>query len=235
MQREYLLRPNAQFTSVTAVAAGWGNSNYHSLQARFEKRFSGGFGFLTAYTWSKTITDGVDGAWAPNGVIRDNNCRTCDRAISSFDQPHRLVYSTNYELPFGRGKALGTGLPKWADALFGQWQINGVLTISSGLPLVLAVPQNTSFSLGGAQTPDVTGVSPNLGSRKTLSRWFDTAQFSQPKNFTLGTMGRVASNLRADSAQNLDFSLFKTFAIRERARIVFRAEAFNVANHPLFL
>ncbi|MBM3786565.1 MAG: hypothetical protein FJW30_19580 [Acidobacteria bacterium] len=234
VQRGLLLRPNAQFTSVTAVAAGWGNSNYHSLQSRFEKRFSGGFGFMTSFTWSKTITDGVDGAWSPNGVIRDNNCRTCDRAISSFDQPLRLVFSTNYELPFGRGKALGTGLPKWADAMFGQWQVNGVLTISSGLPLILSVPQNTSFSFGGNQTPDASGVNPNLGSNKTLRRWFDTAQFSQPRNFTLGTMGRVSSNLRADSAQNIDFSLFKTFAIRDRARVVFRAEAFNLANHPLF-
>lgn len=121
------------------------------------------------------------------------------------------------------------------DAALGQWQINGILTLSSGMPMGFAVPQNTSFSYGGNQRPDVTGVNAELSSsERTLQRWFDTRQFSQAKEFTFGTIGRIHPNIRADGFEHLDFSIFKMFRIRERARIELRGEAFNVMNHPLF-
>lgn len=237
IQREYLLRPFPEFNGVSATNAAWGNSNYHALQARFEKRFSHGFSLLASYTFSKTITDGLDGLWDDNGaqLIRNWYCRACNRSVSSYDQPHRFVMNTTYELPFGHGKAFGSGWNGVTNAILGAWQVNGILTLSSGEPLRLLTLVNTSFSLGGGQTPDTTGQSAGLsGSAQSIDRWFDTSQFRQPAPYTFGTTGRSTSNIRSDNARNLDFSVFKEFHLKERARAELRGEAFNVFNHPLF-
>jgi len=236
VQRGQLLRPYPHWNGVSATNAAFGNSNYHALQTRFEKRFSQGFSLLASYTFSKTLSDGADGLWNNNGaqIFRNWYCRSCDYSISSYDQPHRFVTNVTYELPLGRGKMLGANWNSVVNALLGQWQVNGILTLSEGQPLRFTNAQNTSFSLGGGQTPDVTGVNPNLGSKRTIDRWFDTAQFSQPRNFTFGTMARSTAHLRNAGATNLDFSVFKGFRIKERVGIELRGEAFNVTNTPLF-
>jgi len=111
VQRGQLLRPFPHYGSVAATNAAVANSIYHALQTRIERRFSSGFSLLASYTFSKTITDVADGLWnQPAGDVRDWHCRSCDRAVSSYDQPHRFVTNVTYELPFGKGKRFGTGL-----------------------------------------------------------------------------------------------------------------------------
>jgi len=152
VQRGELLKPYPHFTSVNAAVSGWGNSNYHSLQSRLERRYSRGLDFTLSYTWSKTIDDAADGNWAGGALTQRNAyCRACDRSLTSYDQAHRFVGSVNWELPVGRGRPFGGGWNKWTNAVFGQWQMNTIMTLSSGLPVVFAVPQNTSFSFGGSQ------------------------------------------------------------------------------------
>ena len=234
VQRGYLLRPYPEFNGVLANAASWGNSTYHALQTRFEKRYSRGLSFLASYTWSKTMSDGVDGFWAaPWGNIRNWYCRSCDRAISAYDQPHRFVLNSTYELPFGRGKALGSQWNRLMEGALGGWQVNGILTLSVGEPVTFYTAQNTTFSYGGAQRPDSTGISPDLGGARSIARWFDTRQIVPPAQFTFGNMARN-SNVRSDNARNVDFSIFKNFRIAERYQLSFRGEAFNLMNHPLF-
>jgi len=116
----------------------------------------------------------------------------------------------------------------------GEWQMNGIFTLSMGQPLRFTTPQNTTFSYGGGQTPDTTGANADLGGARTVDRWFDTSPFSQPKDFTFGTVARNQPTLRNQCAKNLDFSLFKRFRVTERARLEFRGEAFNLMNTPLF-
>ena len=140
-----------------------------------------------------------------------------------------------YELPLGRHKAIGGGWNKMLDAVFGQWQVNGIFTISKGLPLRFAVAQKTiNAGPGAGQKPDASGINPDLGSKRTIDRWFDTAQILTPKPYTFGTLGRTDPRLRGDGAANLDGSVFKNFRIGERAQVQFRAEAFNATNTPLF-
>jgi hypothetical protein len=235
VQLGQLARPYPHFANVLPYVAGWGNSNFHSLQMRLEKRFSGGLSTMMSYTWSKTITDGNDGYW--NGTWRgqrDWYCRACDRSISTYDQPHRFVANFNYELPLGRGKMLGGGWSRWMDGVFGQWQVNGILMFSSGLPLTMAVANNTSFSFGGNQRPDAAGTNANLGAGRRIERWFDTGAFTAPRAFTFGNLGRTHGSLRSDGASNLDFSVFKRIAVKERLTFELRGEAFNLANHVLF-
>jgi hypothetical protein len=235
IQRGNLLKPSPHFSAVNANVSGWGNSNYHALQSRLEQRYGRGLNATLSYTWSKTIDDAVDGNWSGGALTqRDAYCRACDRSLISYDQAHRFVASVNYELPVGRGKAFGSGWNKWTDALLGQWQVNTILTLSSGLPLVFAVPQNTSYSFGGNQRPDATAVNANLGSKRTLDRWFDTSQFSQARDYTFGTLSRTHPSIRSDAYEQVDFSLFKIIRFNERAKLELRGEAFNLMNHPVF-
>ena len=232
VQRGQLMTPYMQYPSVRFAAPGWGNSNYHSFQAKLTKRFSTADNVVVAYTWSKLLSDGGDNAW-DTALWRDFYCRSCDKSLSPYDQPHRLVASFTYELPFGRGKQFGGNWNKAMNAILGQWQVNGILTLNSGLVQQFAVPGNTSFSFGGSQRPDSTGVEAKLDN-PTIDRWFDTEQFLIPQPYTFGNVGRVHPSIRTDAIETLDFSIFKDFRINERVTTQFRAEWFNFANHPVF-
>jgi hypothetical protein len=235
VQRGRLLRgPYSQFTSVGPGAASWGNSNYHALQSRFDRRFGGGTSLMVSYTWSKTIADSSDGIWVDGqGTLRNWYCRDCERSLSSYDLPHRAVVNFNYELPFGRGKRFGSNMHWLTNTLVGGWQINGIFTINSGQPLIFSQTTNNSFSFGGYQRPDSTGVNAKISDR-TISRWFDTSQFRVGRDYTFGTMSRTHSTLRNDFTRNLDFSVFKNVRFSERYNLQIRGETFNFTNTPIF-
>jgi len=232
VQRGQLMRPFPQYPGVGIPRPGWGNSNFHALEMKLERRFAGGTSAMVSYTWSKLISDGGDDVWVSAGY-RNYYCRTCDRSVSIYNQPHRLVGNFTYELPFGKGKKFGSNWNKPMDLLLGQWQVNGIATIGSGLPLQFTVIQNTSYSFGGGQRPNSTGVAANIDNR-SIDRWFDTAQFTNPAPYTFGNLGRVHPTLRGDRLENLDCSIFKNFRFTERLNLQFRGEAFNSMNHPLF-
>ena len=233
VQRGELLTPYPQYPGVSFAGTSWGNSNFHSFQATFKKRFSQSGTIVTAYTWSKLIADGGDNAWDSSG-FRNFNCRACERSVSPYHYPHRLVMTSTYELPFGKGKQFGSQWNRLVNAVLGQWQVNGVLTLSSGSPLQMLTTGNTSFSFGGGQRPDSTGQDARLDS-PTLDRWFDTGAFKLPAQYTFGNMGRMHPNLRSDFVETLDMSVFKRFNIvGERVALELRGESFNALNHPVF-
>src|SRR5262249_6679263 len=133
----------------------------------------------------------------------------------------------------GKGKIIGSNWNRVVNSILGGWQANGILTLASGQPLFFYTASNNSYTFGGGQHPDVVG-DPVLSSGKSISQWFNTAAFAQPANFTSGTLARSYSGVRQDKSKNLDFSLFKNFEIKERYRLAFRAEAFNLTNTPVF-
>lgn len=232
VQRGQLLTPYPQYPGVTFAGASVGNSNFHALQAKLEKRFTQGSTVVVAYTWSKLISDGGDNAWASAGS-RDNYCRACDRSISPYNQPHRFVSSFTYELPFGRGKSMGSNWNPVVNSVLGNWQFNGIFTLNSGLPIQINNPVNNSFSFGGMQRPDSTGKNAELED-PTIARWFDTSAFTIAPNYTFGNLGRVHPTLKTDRVENFDLSIFKNFRFGEKYSVQFRAESFNLANHPVF-
>jgi hypothetical protein len=211
-----------------------GISNYHSLQATMEKRFSSGLSFISAYTWSHSI-DNVINAFggAANGPFpQDIRYRHLDRGTSGFDITHRFTTSTTYELPIGKGRAVD--LEGIANTLLGGWQTNAIFTAQTGLPFTPTL--NTSVSNAGGSRPDrlKTGTLED----PDPSRWFDTsfnrpdAAWGVPRQYTYGNAGR--NILRGPGRVNLDFSIFKNFYLTERFNLQFRAESFNLFNTPQF-
>jgi hypothetical protein len=235
VQRGRLLRGQyAAFTSVGPGSPAWGNSSYHGMQVRFERRFGGGASMGVAYTWSKSMADSSDGIWNDGqGTLRNWHCRSCEKSLSSYDIPHRLVVNFNYELPFGKGHHFGANMNGLANGILGGWQTNGIFTINSGQPLIFSQTTNNSFSFGGYQRPDAVGGDARVAVR-SIDKWYDTTQFRVARDYTFGTLSRTHSNLRSDFTRGLDFSMFKTTQLMERLALQFRAEAFNLTNTPVF-
>jgi len=235
VQLGQLLRPYPHYTGFQTKSAAYGDSNYHALQTRLQKRFSAGASLMVSYTFSKTISTAVDGLWMQSGNIRNHYDRSLERSVSSYDQPHRLVFSGNFELPFGRGHTLAGNASKLMNAIIGGWQTNAIVTLAKGLPLYgFGTSQNTGFNFGGGQRPDYNGQPLSIGGAQSIDKWFNTAAIVQPAAFTFGNVGRTVTAVRRDSAKNIDFSLFKSFKPVERLRVEFRAEAYNLMNTPLF-
>jgi Carboxypeptidase regulatory-like domain len=212
-----------------------GKSNYHSLQVTAERRFTKGLAWLGAYTYAHSI-DNVptqQGGGQEGPVPQDIRYRFLDRGSSSFDIRHRTTQSFIYDLPFGKGRhfAIANSL---ANAVFGGWQVNGILTVQGGLPFTPVLA--TTLSNSGASRPDRIG-SGEL-SNPTIARWFDTsfgtpgAAWANPAQYTYGNGGR--NILRGPGRTNIDGSIFKLAQLNERYRLQFRAEFFNFLNHPQF-
>ena len=201
----------------------------HDLKAIRRRRYDDG-----SYTWSKSMADSSDGIWNDSqGTLRNWYCRSCEYSLSSYDIPHRFVYNVNYELPFGRGKRFGSSMQLASQRAGWRLADQRHPDFESGQPLIFSQTTNNSFSFGGYQRPDSTGVDARIDDR-SIDRWFDTRQFTIAKDYTFGNMSRTHPNLRRDWTRNLDFSMFKNFRFTERWNLQFRAEAFNITNTPIF-
>ncbi|MBS1876535.1 MAG: TonB-dependent receptor [Acidobacteria bacterium] len=206
-----------------------GLGSYYALQVTADKRFSHGVSAILGYAWSHAI-DNVPlefGGGAAGPQPQDPRNLGVERASSIIDMRHRLTLSYLWEFPFGKGKAmLNYGGP--VNWILGGWQSNGILTIQSGLPFS-PVLQTSTTNTGTGSRPDVVGKPSYPG---TLQRWFDPSAFASPAPYTYGNAGR--NILVGPGRVNWDMSLFKNFVIRDQTRFEFRAEAFNVFNHPQF-
>jgi len=231
--------PYPGWTSVSPAWPPFGDAEYDALQVMLQKRYTSGSSFTAGYTFSKTMTDVMDGLWSNNGgptqgSIRSYYCLHCEHGVSSYDVPSRFVLSGLEVLPFGKGKRFGSSMPSYANAILGGWQVNGILTLATGMPLEFHTAQNTTYSYGGNQHPDATGVSAKLGGAKNIHEWFNPLAFAQPANGSFGNVARSFTDVREDWTRNMDFSIFKNFSIKEWAQLQFRAEAFNLTNTPVF-
>ena len=222
----YQLYGNA---SVISELAPVDASKYNSLQARASHR-SGDLTFGAAYTFSKAMdaVDSEEGSaltwnWAP---IQYRNY-----ALGGFDRTHNFQLYGTYPLSFGKSKAMlshGVG-----SAIAGGWQLNAILSRTSGTPFTVGASATSLNSPGNSQTANqVMPTVQILGGHGPGSPYFNPNAFAAVTTATFGNSGRDI--LRGPGFFNLDASLFRNFALREFLTLQFRAEALGLTNTPQF-
>jgi hypothetical protein len=204
------------------------NAEYHALLAKADKRLSNGLSFLVSWTYGKSIDEASGPASASdasgNTPQDSQNQFGSNRGRSDFDVKSRLVVSPIWELPFGKGQG------PFNYAIRG-WQVSSIFSLQTGRPFTAGESGNISLSLQNSDRPNVVpGCNPNDGP-KTVDKWFKTECFTLP----VAAFGNAGRNIiTGPGLVNIDFSIARNFAIREFARLQFRAEAFNSVNHPNF-
>jgi hypothetical protein len=236
---------NCIYSSVGEIAS-IANSSYNALETSLRKRFSHGLSFLASYTWSHSIDDvssfNITGS-ASQPVAGENDLAqnpfdlAAERGRSMFDSHHRFVLSYQWALPFLQHSSA------WYGHVFGDWQLNGIVTAMSGGPFT--VFDSNDVSLQG-QAPEITGFSanrpnlignPNSGPR-TPQQWFNVSAFQKLQPDPLGrfeVFGDEGRNVvQGPGYVNWDASAFKNIRLTESRELQFRGELFNVLNHTNF-
>jgi hypothetical protein len=257
------LLPFPQYSGVSDTMPAVGNSNYNSLQLFLQQRLSHGLSFMLSYTYSKTIDDvGTfrTGYAIPAGVLANSGkawaIDRIERSLSTQDQPQNLIFTSTYDLPFGKDH-MGSG-NAIVRAIAGGWRISDVVSYVSGNPL--AITSSTCTNVVGqgtcmpAYAPGFTGSARQNGgwghgaTRLNLNtmQYINPAAFVQTAyynggsgngEYVLGDTARTAPyGLRGPSNYNIDGSLRRTFSLwkNDRVKFVFDAAVFNAVNHVWF-
>ena len=228
----FVPRPDPRFDDIDLLESR-ANSSYHAMQVRFQQRLARGFSALASYTWSKSIDDASNffsSAGDPNFPQNSLNV-AAERGRSNFDVAHRLNVSYSYALPIRRYEGV-------AGTLLNGWETHGIVTLQTGRPFTAALlPEidnsgtgRSILGFGFNDRPNLVG-NPELSNPTTL-QWFNTAAFAFSAPGTFGNAGR--NILDGPGFQNVNASLLKNTRITERVNLQFRAEAFNLFNHPNF-
>ena len=218
-------RPIPQLSQFNTIRwDGW--ATYNALAVDIKRRFSRGLTFDANWTWSHSIDDASD----PGATLNEANLpqnvydRSAEKASSSFDHRHRAVISLVYQIP-------APSNTRWIKAMLGQWQTGSYFTAQSGAPFTVNISSDqANIGAGPAQRPNLSG-DPNRGPQ-TPQQWFDTSAFSLPALYTFGNAPR--NSVIGPGLEEFDFSLQKDIVVKEPVRLQFRAEVYNLLNHPNF-
>jgi Carboxypeptidase regulatory-like domain/TonB dependent receptor-like, beta-barrel len=227
------LRPYPQFANVQILDPNIGQSKYNGVNVGIQKRYSQGLQFQANYTWSKN-EDNADGrnelaAYPGNNSYTDYYNPQSRWGLSGSDVRHRVIVSTLYDLPFGRGKKFSTD-SRLLDEVVGGWSIGAIAELHTGTALSVLDAVNNTSSFSDGVRPNLIG-NPVLSSAKQSSgAWFNTAAFQQNAPYTFGDAPRTFGS--GPGTAQVDASLLKNFPIHESTALQFRAEALNVLNHP---
>ena len=233
-----VVRPNNALAN-TRYTLSNANSSYNALQVSLVQRFAKGLQFRGNYTWSKSLdvhsssflaNEGIAGATT---IMIPQNPRA-DWGPSNFNPAQQVSGNFSYDLPFGRGRLLGSNTDSLADKLIGGWTWLGIISAQSGFPFTPLVGSNQSNN-GDSRNPDRVSINPDFTGPIIVgspSRWFNPGAFLLPPAGTYGNAGR--NILNGPGLVEFDTSLIKTTAITERMKAQFRAEFFNVVNHANF-
>ena len=248
---------NPRFASLQTTLTN-GVYSYNGIQVWLMKSLSAGLTFQASYTYSKTLSNSDEVATgqtlsSPTVFMNPFNPAQ-DYSLSAWDQRHTLVVNGAYQMPWDH--KLNNGVAK---AVLGGWAVNGIYSYGSGLPLTIQDGFNNSRD-GDANNPDRPSLTPGFSQNPTSgvtagcgavtvngvttlaipagqplhtpTRWFDPCAFTVSPPGTFGNLGR--NTVIGPGLSNVDFSLLKLTALTERTKLEFRAEFFNLFNHPQF-
>ena len=226
-------RPRPFIPTDFSLWCSCGSSTYHSVQTKVEKRFSAGVSFLGAYTFSKTIDEQSNASlgFVGGGGFRDPRNPSAEKGLSDFNVAHRVVFSLSYDLPFGKGKMFGNSANRFTTAFIGGWELQTVSSYQTGTPRTVTANIGVSNSDGEDRPDVVPGVSV-VPSNQGPNNWINAAAFQTAVPGTYGNTGR--NTIITAGVTSVDLSTFKDFSVTEKAKLQFRAEAFNLPNHPNF-
>ena len=230
------LRPNPFWADIIAIEAR-ARSEYDALQIRFQERMAHG-SVLAAYTLADSRDDAsgfFTSAGDPN-FPQDSNNPGAEFGRSGFDVRHRFTMSFSYDLLFGAGRAFARR--GWQAAVFGDWQIAGIVSVQSGQPFTVALlPEvdrsNTgraALGFGSNDRPNIVG-NPDV-SNQSPDGWFNTDAFALPPAGSFGNAGR--NILEGPGFANVNLALVKHVSISDAVRLQLRIEAFNLFNRVNF-
>ncbi len=228
-----------------ALAGTWswfseGVSSYNALQLDLQHRLSGGLSFRGTYTWSKALDNGdsLNATAAGNapGLVMNPYDLRADWGLATYDVRNVGVLEGTYDLPFGRGRPWLRGATGLVGAAASGWIATSIVTLQSGFPFTPQLSYNPSNN-GDTRNPVRPFANPDFHGAVILgdpTRYFDPAAFLAPPPGSgfYGNLGR--DTLIGPGIETWDFSLLKNMQIRERFRLQFRAEFFNLLNHPNF-
>lgn len=215
-----------------------GNMQYHGLQAQYRKRMSRGLTAQVSYTLSKTMTDSL-GFYGDVGQVAGPSAywqylydRQAEWGPAFFDARHNFTAGWVYELPFGKGKAMGSGWNPAINGLLGNWQLGGLLYLRSGFASTVRANDQSGTNSRGARADRIGDGNDGPQTVGPGGSWFDTSAYRSPAPGTLGNAGN--GTYTGPPLRNLDLSIQKLFPLKERFNVEFRAEMFNVTNTPSF-
>jgi hypothetical protein len=224
--RKELLHPNAMFTDVY-VTRNTATSDYHALQAQFQRRLSSGLQAMASYTWSHSIDiASMESAYSiPSGSLDVR----LDRGNSDFDVRHSFAAAVTYDLP-------GPRASRSLKAVFGGWSVDSILRARSAPPVYVTqrIISGPLFGVLGLTRPNLILGVPLYLYDKTVpgGRIFNPAAFANAPSGQQGTLGKNV--LRAFPASQLDFAVRRQFTLFEGLKLQVRGEFFNLLNHPNF-
>jgi hypothetical protein len=211
-----------------------GNAEYNSLAVRVTRRFSQGLSLTSAYTYSKSIDDtsGIRVQGYDTLFPQNSDCIRCERGLSSFDTRHRLIVSPLYELPVGKGKPLNIN-NSFANAIIGGWQVGGIVTLQSGLPQTITIGgvDNSNTQTGYDRPNYVSGTNVNAANQAP-GGWYNRAAFVEAPFGSFGNVGRDIGISPGIFTVNAEVHKNFRMPYNEHHQLQFRAEAFNLLNHP---
>lgn len=230
-------RPFPQYNNVTLVSPPWGNSSYHAMNLKIEKRYSGGLNFLTNYTWSKFLDDveanGELAGGEGNGYTHIER-RAADKSYAGNDIRHRVIGSTVYELPVGKNRRFDIANPL-ANGAIGGWSLGLIAELRAGAPWGAIEQTNLTNTFSASNRPNLR-CDPALDSGRpraaTINQYFDTSCFAAPAVREFGSAPRNAGF--GPGFIGVDASLTKRWEITERWRLQFRGDFLNLLNRPNF-
>ena len=206
-----------------------GSGVYNALQVSLDRRYADGFAYQVAYTWEKSLTV-TDGWFGIEGTDPQNPYDPqASRGYSATNIPHLLSANGIYEVPVGRGKRFSTG-NRIGDYILGNWQINGIFTWRNGQNFNVSDSFDAANTGAGQERPNVVGNIRN--GPHTRGEWFNTSGYAAPALYTYGNS--YTNDQQAQRWINVDSSVIRSFPIWRETTFQFRAEAYNLLNHPIF-